>query len=141
MDETAIKKTLAGLTEEIKQIDERRAKLMAARSGLEALLDLQTPSTNGKARPLFEMPVDRTRTKPKGVISFRQAIRQTMQESGGQELHSAEILRRVSKLGATTEAKDPQGVVDLVLYSLKRDGEPLKKTDPRTWKWSGKTSE
>lgn len=138
MEEKTIRATLNSLTDEIRQLDERREKLMTARSGLEALLSLQATAGNGSTPPMFDMPTVRGKTKPKGIVSLRQAVIRTMKESKGKALHTSEILRRANAIGATTEAKDPFGVTDLMLYSLKRDGNPVEKTAPRTWRWTGR---
>ena len=132
MDENTIRKTLDELRSELEQIDTRRERVLEAYKGLEALLALQSGGVNP---PLFTMPSSNGDTKPKGKRSMRGAVLQVVKDAHGQALHSAEILKRARGLGANTQAKDPTAIIDLLMYAYKKEGQPVEKTQPRTWRY------
>ena len=135
MDEGIVRKHLEEIRHRLNQLDEERDVLLNLLKGYEGWLRLKG-ATNGHQPQL--MPArSADRFKPKGTISLRRAILKVIREAGGEPLHSSAILTRVHSLGAVTEAKDPQAVVDLTAYSLQKGGEPIEKCDPRTWRWIG----
>lgn len=73
----------------------------------------------------------------KGALSFRQGLLRVLRDAHGEPLPAAEIVRRAATLGAQTTARDPARIADLSLWTFRRDGEPVEKTAPRTWRWTG----
>ena len=69
-----------------------------------------------------------------GTPSMRGAVLRVLREARGEPLHSKEILRRVTALGAVSNAKNPLGMMDLLAYSLAKS-HPMKKVGPRTWRY------
>lgn len=132
MDENAIRNTMDELRSELEQIDARRERVLEAYKGLEALLALQSGGSNP---PLFSMPSSNNVTKPKGKRSMRGAVLQVVKDAHGQPLHSTEILKRARALDANTSAKDPTAIIDLLMYAYKKEGQPVEKTEPRTWRY------
>jgi hypothetical protein len=49
-----------------------------------------------------------------------------------------EILRQARRRGADSASSNPEQVVDLILYTLKkRSNQPLERVDKGTWRWIG----
>ena len=132
MDEGAIRKTLEELTGELDQLEARRQAILTAQKGLEALLGLRSKP---EMQTELQLPTPNP-TKQKGTRSLRSAVKQVIQDARGSPLHSKEILKRARAMGASTAAKDPVAIIDLVMSSLRRDGGPVERTAPRTWRWT-----
>jgi hypothetical protein len=135
MNEEMIREVLDGIKRELDNIEERQKALRAAHDGLESLLRLGIPFKGG-GLPLFSLPPNGS-NEPKGRVSYRSTVLRVIKEARGQPLHTAEIHRRARQLGASTAAKDPTAITDLLGYSLLKSGQPIEKCAPRTWRWTG----
>ena len=112
--------------------------MLTAHDGLESLLRLGLyPTAGGPAMRLFDLPANGSSNVPKGKVSLRSTVLQVIRDARGQSLHTAEIYKRARAAGASTEAKNPPAIIDLVSYSLKKSGQPIEKSAPRTWRWVG----
>lgn len=134
MDTTTVRQRLREATNELNGLEERRQALMSIIRGYEALVRLDGPPE------IEQMPVPLALDLPsrgKGSISFRGAVRQVLRDARGEPLHVREIFHRTQGLGATTMAKDPVKITDLMIYSLiNREHEPIRKVAPRTYRWA-----
>lgn len=72
-----------------------------------------------------------------GTIGLVSAVLAVLREAKGEPLHVRDILPRALEKGAKTNARNPLGVVDMVAANLRRDGKPVAKAGPRTWRWVG----
>jgi len=131
MEEKTVRDHLAEVREALKRNEEEREVLLALLRGYEGWLRLR--GSNGATQLILAEP-KAAPAVPKGAVSFRSAVLTVLREAHGEPLHSREILKRVLSMGATTTAKQPQAITDLMCYSL-RDAYPIKKVGPRTWAW------
>lgn len=140
LNEHDIHAALAKVSDELQRVEARKDTLLAARKGLEALLDLVS-STDAVSQwqPLFHLPADPSRrpNQPKGTTSLRGAVLRVVKEAGGEPLHAMDIYRRAAMLGAATSSPNPIAIVDLMMYSLRKSAVPVEKVRPRTWRWIG----
>ncbi|HEY8953579.1 MAG TPA: hypothetical protein VIP78_13605 [Candidatus Dormibacteraeota bacterium] len=128
IDQGTIRKQLAEFRTRLEQLDNEREAIQGIVSGYETLL--RTMGTEAEARPR------QARAEPKtGTVSMRSAVRRVLMEAT-EPLHSRDILARAQGRGATTAAKEPSSVVDLVVLGLSQKGLVVK-TAPRTWRWVG----
>lgn len=146
MDKTTAKGELRAVQERIAVIDLERDALLKWRDGLESWLALQ--GTNGSAsvatakvvQPKLGLggPKSAPSGKPVGTVSLRSAVLDIVREAGGRPLAATDILRLARSRGADSAAKNPEQVVDLILYTLrKRNHQPLERVDKGTWRWVG----
>ena len=142
MDKNTAKGELAAVMDRLAVIDRERDALLKWRDGLQSWLDLQG-TASGKAPIAVQaaLPLDEARKptgKPVGTASLRSTALAIVREAGGRPLTTREILDRAQARGADSAAKDPENVVDLILYTLrKRQHAPLDRPAPRTWRWVG----
>lgn len=146
MDQDAVRSQLREVQEALKRNDEERDILVSLIHGLEGWLRLHgTAPVVTLPLPTMVVPTEATgrrSSRVKGTISLRQAVQDVLKEAQGAPLHVKEILRRAQERGAVTESRDPQSVIDFVTYGLKtRDGAPVEKVAPRTWRWAGTPSQ
>lgn len=141
MDAPMAREQLRELNEALKKVDEEREVLLSLVRGYEGWLRLHGNKGDTATAPL---PVPAPRAKAKrstatlGTISLRKAVLQVIREAHGSPVHIKEISARAQALGATTTAKDPFRIVDLVAYNLKtRSDQPLERVSPRSWRWTG----
>ena len=143
MDEKTIRTRLEEAQRELGTLEERRDALVGLVKSYETLLRIESGGSNGRIPlPLpvvSKLETDKPKVGPKGSISISKGILAVLKDARGAPLHTKEILNRVLALGAITEAKNPQGAIDLVCYHLANAGEPMKKVGPRTWRWIGGT--
>lgn len=134
MDEPTIRRQLADFKARLVQIDDERQALLDIVKAYETLLRTMQPPDIKNPRELV-FPPARPAPSPKQPISMRGAIKRVLKESaGGPGVHSREILERAMAMGATTTAKDPVAVVDLVVLGFAQKG-LVEKISPRTWRW------
>jgi len=131
MEEKTVRGHLDEVREALKKNEEEREALLEILRGYEGWLRLR--GSNGQLK-LAEAKVPLAARK--GVVSFRSAVLAVLREAHGEPLHSKEILQRALSMGATTTAKSPQAITDLMCYSLK-EVHPIEKVAPRTWRWRG----
>lgn len=129
MDEQYIREQIALIKKEVAAVEDRRSTLIALLDHYEDLLRQQ-----GLVVQVVTPHPPRSVT-PKGAISFRQAIIQSLRDEPGRELETHVIWHRARNLGAMSDAKDPGRVIDALCYSLKKEGYPIEKVGPMTWKW------
>ena len=72
-------------------------------------------------------------------MSVRAAILQVIRGSNGEPLHVKDVLQQIEALGAQVRSStnDKPSVVDLGIYSLKKQGLPVERVATRTWKYLG----
>ncbi len=136
VDETMIRRQLAEFQSRLARLDDERGALLDIVKGYEALLRATSDLDHISTGPItFPKPAVRSaNSKPVGEVSMRSAVAQVVREAGG-PLHTKEIMRRAQAMGATTNAKVPLSVVDLVLINLQKKGR-AERTAPRTWRWT-----
>jgi hypothetical protein len=140
MDESALRDRLTEAQGELKRLDTERDAFVEYMRALERLLKLKGPGQlrlgitipppPGRAKLLKVMPA-------KGGPSMRSTVLKILRDAHGEPLHAREILSRAQAQGATTGSKDPEAVVDLMGYSLKRSHPEVVKVAARTWRWAG----
>ena len=133
MEEKTVRTHLDEVKGALKKNEEEHDVLLSLLRGYEGWLRLH--GSNGAAQLTLVEPKPRV-TTPKGIISFRSAVIAVIKEAHGEPLHTKEILRRALSRGATTAAKQPENITDLMCYSLMKDY-PVAKVAPRTWSWKG----
>lgn len=132
MDEATIRQQLAEFKERLSRIDDERQALQDIVKGYETLLRAMSgPDYRSDTLPNF--PAKPKSSAPVGSVSMRSAVAQILREADS-PLHSREILKRATAMGASTTAKFPTSVVDLVALDLTRKGS-ARKVAPRTWEW------
>jgi hypothetical protein len=136
MDEATIRRQLAEFKNRLAHMDEERDGLRKIVEGYETLLRAMSATETGPEPSPARSKRHGAKNAPVGAVSMRSAITRVLYEASGAPLHSKEILARAEALGATTNAKAPLSVVDLVLLGLASRGR-VEKVAPRTWKWSG----
>lgn len=138
MDAKTVRGQLEEVTDRLTALDAERDVLMALRTGLEGWLALAgTGRTNGQATLDLVEP-HRPAGKPVGSVSLRSTILPILRGAGGSPLTTHEIMVRARAKGADSAAKDPEGVIDLILYTLKkRSHAPVERLGPRKWRWIG----
>ena len=135
MEEKTVREHLAEVREALKKNEEEREFLLSVLRGYEGWLRLR--GSNGRQLEFVESKAGPS--APKGTVSFRSAVLTVVREAHGEPLHSKEILRRARAMGATTTAKQPEAITDLMCYSLKKNY-PLEKVAGRTWRWAAGSS-
>jgi hypothetical protein len=140
MDEQALRDRLTEARGELARLDTEREATVEYVRAMERLLKLKG---SGQLRLGITVPPPTGPTKltklepPKGAPSMRSTVLKILREAHGEPLHAKEILARAQAQGATTGSKDPEAVVDLMGYSLKRSHPEVEKVAGRTWRWSG----
>ncbi len=129
IDEGTIRRQLAEFRARLAQLEEERQAIEGIVSGYETLL-----RTMGSEKPAAPLPAPAV-SLPVGKVSMRSAVRHVL-EQAKEPLHSRDILARAQAMGASTTAKYPGSVVDLVVLGLAQRG-LVTKTAPRTWRWTG----
>ena len=143
MDAEIVKKHLAEVNEQLGQLEEERDVLVSLVRGYEGWLRLHGHSNGSKPVEAVPIPLPikklrKARTAIQGTISMRSAVQTVLQRAHGEPIHSREILSRARALGAETTSKNPEGVIDLICYTLKqRKKVPLERIGPMTWRWVG----
>ena len=148
MDESNVRQLLDEAKLGLSKNEAEHEVLVGLVKNLEGWLRLNAPASRtlplpiAAERPTVRMASEETRQRSpvgvKGAISVRAAVLQVLRDALGEPLHAAEIARRISALGAVTTSKNPTGVVGLVAASLQnRDGLPVEKSGPQTWRWTG----
>jgi len=133
MEEKTVREHLDEVKGALKKNEEEHDVLLSLLRGYEGWLRLH--GSNGVAQLVLVQPKAGA-GKPKGAVSFRSAVIAVVKEAHGEPLHTKEILKRALSRGATTEAKQPENITDLMCYSLSKDY-PIVKVGPRTWSWTG----
>jgi len=142
MDERTIRIRLEEARRELGSLAERRDALIGLVTSYEVLLRLESATAQA---PFAQMPLPANgatvarakvgRSTPKGKISLSKAIVAVLKDAHGAPLKTNEILTRILAMGAVSEAKNPQGAVDLVCHYLSQHGKGPVKVGPRTWEW------
>lgn len=148
MDEPTVRRQLAEVQAALDGIEQEREVLLSLARGYEGWLRLHGLNGQKPAKPSLQASAKRRITKGSvgraveqvvGELSYRRAVLDVLKEARGEPLHVKEILNRARAKGANTKAKDPVGITDLLLYSSEKQGQPVRKSGPRTWKWEGGT--
>jgi hypothetical protein len=122
----SVTRRLRQVESEIQSLEQERDALASLKRGIDGLLQLHGPIRQSSSG------------KPVGQRSLRGAAIEVVQEARGQPLSTAEILERSRRKGADSKAKDPSGVIDLMLYTVKkRKGLPLERLPGGRWRWVG----
>lgn len=138
MDESSVRGQLKEVQNALKINEQERDVLMSLLTGLEGWLRL--PGRESQMRPHKATTVggmqtpDESAEEPKRP-SYRQAVLEVLQESPGQPIHTAELVKRVAAKGAVSNAKDVKGITDLNILNLMKTHPEIEKVAPRTWKW------
>lgn len=140
MDTKTVRTQLTEVTERLASLEVERDVLLSLRTGLEGWLALTAtrpvPSNGQVTLDLVERRPPSG--KPVGSVSLRGTILPILQSAGGAPLTTHEILVRARAKGADSAAKDPEGVIDLILYTLKkRSGAQVERVGPQKWRWAG----
>lgn len=120
-------------------IEREHASLLSALAAYEdrlSFLEGGEPSETARASRALN-PRTQSVAGRQGTIGLVSAVLEVLQDAQGEPLHVKAILPRALAKGARTNAKNPLGVVDMVAANLRRDGKPVDKTGPRTWRWVG----
>jgi hypothetical protein len=136
MDPGAIRKQLEEVKAALARNEEEHDVLLSLLRGYEGWLRLnpdQAPQLSLSLEPKKVGP-PKSRSSVKGTTSLRGAVLRVLQESRGEPINVREILVRARDLGAETDAKNPLGAVDLMVYSLARN-HPIFKVGPRLWQY------
>lgn len=145
MDATMARQQLRELNESLAKVDEEREVLLSLIKGYEGWLRLHGRKATDETPPSL-VAVPRPRQRPptapprtlKGSISLRKAVLQVLREAHGEPVRVGEILARATAMGAITNAKSPDKIIDLVAYNLKtRSDQPIERVSPRSWRWKG----
>lgn len=139
MDKTSVKAQLDQVKDRLSVLDAERDVLNTIRAGLEAWLTLGDKGrVNGAKQPTLRLGDPKAPTgKPVGSVSLRGQVLPILQ-AAGHPMTTAEIYASAQGRGAASGAKDPAGVVDLILYTMKkRNGAPVQRVGPQTWRWAG----
>lgn len=135
LDEATIRRQLDQYKSRLTHIDDERKALTDIVKGLESLLRAVTEPDYVSTEPVgFPRAKNVPSSKPVGTVSMRSAVAKVMREAN-RPMHTREVMDRVTAMGATTTAKAPLSVVDLVLLNLGKKGK-VTKTAPRTWRWT-----
>lgn len=138
MDEKAVRRQAAEVKTELTRNEREHEVLLSLLKGLEGWLELNgsrprpaphllLSSADGQAKP----------PKLQEVPSARGSVLKVIREAGGASLHVKDILEQVRQMGARVKEDNPAGMIDLMLYSLKKSEYPVEKVGPRTWRWAG----
>lgn len=139
MDDQSVRAQLVETKARLKIVEEEREILLSLIHGFEGWLriNLGDRALAGVHQPaMLPETVIRPSNARVGTISMRAAVRQVLRDAHGSPLHTKEIYRRVSELGAKTTAGRPESVVDLTALTLSKN-EPIERISPRTWRWTG----
>lgn len=137
IDENTIRSQLADFKSRLAQLDGERQALADIVKGYESLLRAMAgPDYRSAALPSF--PAAAT-VRNSSVLSMRSAVARVLREATG-PLHSKEILAKAQEMGASTTAKEPVAVVDLIVLGFSRKGR-VEKVKPRTWRWISEAGE
>ena len=140
MDEQTLRDRLTEARGELARLDTEREATVEYMRAMERLLKLKGP---GQLRLGITLPPPPGSAKlirvvsGKGAPSMRSTVLKSLREAHGEPLHAKEILARAQAQGASTNSKDPEAVVDLMGYSLKRSHPEVEKVAGRTWRWAG----
>jgi hypothetical protein len=143
MDIKSIKKHLEEVTAELARVEAERKVLISLKSSDEALLQLynvkpQIGQRNTTVQVQIVTPNKVVRPDEESTDntpSARGTVLRVMRESGGVPLSTGEILTRVRDLGAKVREDDPERMIDLMGYSLRKSHHPIEKVGPRLWQW------
>lgn len=97
-------------------------------------LALEAVRTAPVARRPKPVGMTGSRTKP---TALRHLVARALREAAGEPLHSKKIWALIEPMGAMSQARKKQSVVDLTAHSLVREGYPVAKAGPSTWRWTG----
>lgn len=141
MDERAVRERIEEVTEALHQNEEEHRHLLAVLQGFEGLARLHGWSIE-LARPPSELTevAHAPLTLPRQNLRLREAILLAIEQGGGRPMHAGEILQRVRELGADSKAEKPEAAVDAFAGQLSRDGAPIERAGPVTWRWVGNAS-
>jgi hypothetical protein len=135
LDEATIRRQLAEYRGRLARIDDERAALTEVVKSLESLVKAVGEPDHVSNGPITFPPArPSTGSKPIGSVSMRSAVARVVREANA-PIHTREVMARAQAMGATTNAKVPLSVVDLVLLNLKAKGK-VERTAPRTWRWT-----
>lgn len=139
MDEKNARRQIQELNAALKALDEDRDVFISLIRGYEGWLRLHGSDASPARATVPKQPAKRRPSRAlKGTISLRKAVLQVIREAHGSPVHLKEIRARALGMGASTDAKDPDRIMDLVAYNLKsRSGQPLERVSPRSWRWTG----
>lgn len=132
VDEAEIRRQLEDYKRRLGGIDDERAALIEVVRSLESLLKAVGRPDHVSEGPLTFPPARTKSSTPVGSVSMRSAVAQVMRDAKG-PLHTREVMSRAQAMGASTNAKVPLSVVDLVLLNLAKNGK-AERTAPRTWR-------
>lgn len=119
MDATSIRDQLNETRARLEQVEEEREILTTLIAGFEGWLRLHPIAAAVTATA--SLPPVSHQNFAKGTISLRAAIRQALEESVGEVVHTRDLYHRALALGAITESKQPLNVVDLHLAHLRKN--------------------
>jgi hypothetical protein len=133
MDDQRLRERLHEAQIELNRLDKEREVVLAWIADIEKLVTLRT---GGKKQTASVAPPGQLRmgAVAKGP-SMRGTVLRVLREANGEPLHTREILARAERMGASTESKDPEAVIDLMGYSLRKSHEEVQKVAGRTWRW------
>ena len=139
MDKASVKAQLDQVRERLGVIDAERDVLNTIRAGLEAWLGLaEGKGRNSAKQPTLRLGDPKSPTgKPVGSVSLRGQVLPIL-KAAGRPMTTSEIYASAQGRGAQSGAKDPAGVVDLILYTMKkRNGAQVERVGPQKWRWAG----
>jgi len=134
LDEATIRRQLEDYRGRLARIDDERSAVTDVVRSLESLLKaVSPPDHKSEGPPTFPATRPRSST-PVGSVSMRSAVARVMR-SAKRPMHTRDVMAEAQKLGASTNAKVPLSVVDLVLLNLAKKGN-VERVAPRTWRWT-----
>ena len=133
MDEPTIRRQFSEFKNRLARIHDEQQALQDIVKGYETLLRAMAEPDYQSSGPLdFPAPPGAPLNKP--IVSMRSAVARILQDAAGSPVHSREILERAQAMGASTTAKQPVSVVDLIVLGL-LNKKKVEKVAPRTWRW------
>jgi hypothetical protein len=137
MDAKMAREQLRELHDALGKLDEERDVYLSLINGYEGFLRLHGEGRSPLPPASKVAPRESGSHTPQGKLSLRQAVLQVLTEAHPHPVHVKEILARVTAMGAVTNAKSPEKVIDLVAYNLKtRSGKPIERVSPRSWRYT-----
>jgi hypothetical protein len=144
MDRATVNAQLKEVVERLAVIEAEREVLTTLRSGLEGWLSFNPPQPRAvEPSPLRSIASRSRRIKsvqrgrPIGSVSLRGVVPGIVKDAGGVPIHASEIMRRARAMGAESGAKEPESVIDLMLYMARKNRHlPIERTSKRTWRWT-----
>jgi hypothetical protein len=144
LNERTVRDQLAEVRAALGKLDAERKALESIVTSLEKWLDLHSDA-GGAQLPLAPTPAapngktnGKTTTKPLfqtlGALPLKVAVERVLRNREGVPMETADILAKAEEMGARTESKEPEKVVEWILYDMIKKGKvPVHKLRPHRY--------